>query len=92
MSRDQRPGKMRVVGSGGSAQQRRRNDLAPQAGTGTSVGATGPASAAGTPAGLAAKGRAAPAAKSGKPVMLLALLFVVGCAVGGAALPLLGVL
>lgn len=77
MSQDQKPGKMRVVGNGSAAASRRSADV-------------DPVSAAGAPAIAAAAtpGAAIPAAK--KPVLLLVILFLVGCAAGGFALPLLG--
>lgn len=74
MSRDQRPGKMRVVGE-----------------------ATAPVEAVPAVAGAASGGALAPAgaapaaAPSGKLPLLGILLFLVGCAAGGAALTALGV-
>lgn len=79
MSHDQKPGKMRVVGSSAS---RRRGDVVPAA--------AGAAGAAGTAAGaVIANAPVAPARMS--PVLLI-IMFVIGCALGGAALPFLGVL
>lgn len=77
MSHDQKPGKMRVVGN--SASKRRRGDVDPFA-----AGVAGRA-----PGTVVAGGSVAPAKKS--PVLLIAV-FVIGCAIGGAALPFLGVL
>lgn len=77
MSHDQKPGRMRVVSNAAAAPQRRRDDGAEPA----AVTAASAASPAGAPA---------LAAPQGKPVKLLVLLFIAGCAVGGAALPLLG--
>lgn len=74
MSHDQKPGKVRVVG-GASASTRRRDDA-------TTVGDATPTSAA------VAEDAAIPMpAKTGG--RLLAMLFVAGCAIGGAGLPLL---
>lgn len=76
MSRDQKPGKVRVVGGGavgGSVPLRRRSDDAPAADELVS---------------------AMPVAEEGgeeprKANRLLPMLFVSGCAIGGAALPLM---
>ena len=81
MSNDQKPARMRVVsgGAAAAAPQRRLSDAAGAGG----VAAPVPAKAAGAPA-------AASSARTGKLVAVLAILFVAGCAIGGAALPLLG--
>lgn len=62
----------------GNSAGRRRDDVAP-------------ISAAAAPVAGPAPGSDAPEAAR-KPVLLLAILFVVGCALGGAAMSLLGVL
>jgi len=72
VSRDQKPGKMRVVG-GGRVPNGRRRDVAPVAAE--------PAS----PAVIADQTEEEPR-RAGR---LLPLLFVSGCAIGGAALPLM---
>ena len=84
MSHDQKPGKVRVVGNAAAVPQRRRNDVVIDApASPASPGAAGsPAAAAASRAGATAGGRQ----------VLLAVLFVIGCAIGGAALPLLGIL
>ena len=79
MSRDQKPGKMRVVAGASATQARRREDAAIDGQAETPVLATGAAAVT-------------PAAKSGKSSALLVILFLAGCAVGGAALPFLGVI
>jgi hypothetical protein len=78
MSQDQRPGKMRVVGHG--TPQRRRGDKVAAPVEGADIAAT-----AGPSADLAEPIRS-------KANILLTLLFILGCALGGAALPLLGIL
>jgi hypothetical protein len=78
MSQDQRPGKMRVVGQG--TPQRRRGDKVVAPVEGADITAT-----AGPSADLAEPARS-------KPNILLILLFILGCALGGAGLPLLGTL
>ena len=92
MSHDQKPGKMRVVGSSAAvapAPQRRRTDGASATAVATGVSGTAVPAAGGAP-GAAAAGLAAATSGNRRPVMLLGLLFVAGCAIGGAALPLLG--
>jgi len=79
MSHDQKPGRMRVVGNAAPAPQRRRGD-----GGGSAGGALATGSASASAAAPVAT------ARSAAPGRLLALLFVVGCAAGGAAFPLLG--
>jgi hypothetical protein len=49
--------------------------------------ASGPASAA--PPATASAGDTAPPTKAGLPPIVLAMLFILGCALGGAALPML---
>jgi hypothetical protein len=100
MSHDQKPGKMRVVGSSAPTPQRRRNDAAGNATGGATSGAAGGAiapgtagvvaGAAGTDSALAA-GTGTATAQRGKPVLMLGLVFIAGGAIGGAALPLLGI-
>lgn len=80
MSHDQKPGRMRVVTSPAADAQRRRDDDAGAQNTGASAGSAVPTVSI-TPA--VASG------KSSKPNRLLAILFVAGCALGGAGLPLL---
>ena len=93
MSHDQKPGKMRVVGSSAAAApQRRRGDTGSDAGGAIVAGAAGGAgSAAGAGSALVA-GEAMAAAPSGKLGMMPVMLFIAGCAIGGAALPLLGII
>lgn len=76
MSRDQRPARMRVVSSGQRAEQqhRRRGDAPP-------VDAPVP--------GEQAQPVPAQAAAAGSP-WLIAMLFVIGCALGGALIALSG--
>ena len=94
MSYDQKPGKMRVVGSSSAAPQRRRGDGA--AGVAGAAGSAGVAAgalastSAGVPGGTAANGTATE--QGSKPVLLMGLIFIAGCAIGGVALPLLGVI
>lgn len=77
MSRDQRPGRVRVVSQGRSTEtpRRRREDNDPAA---AAIAARETAKAA---------GRAGP---KGVPLMALALLFVIGCGVGGALIAAFG--
>ncbi|MDF0542532.1 hypothetical protein PX699_09280 [Sphingobium sp. H39-3-25] len=77
MSSNQRPGKVRVFSSGnrGDVPQRRRGD----------VEQAEPASEART----AVSGAAAPAAER-FPWVVMTLLFLIGCAAGGALLSFLG--
>ena len=81
MSHDQKPGKVRVVANAASAAGRRRDD-------GHSEG-YGPSS---MPADADAAGEIADPSVAKRPAFLLPLLFVAGCAIGGAALPLLEVM
>lgn len=71
MSHDQRPSKVRVVSGGGHSAQ------------GTALG---PASAAGASASGDVAGHGADAAPGLAARALPALLFLIGCAVGGGAL------
>ena len=83
MSQDLKPGRMRVVSGGNNAAapvpQRRRGDGA------TAVTVENESSHAAAAAG-------AVPARNGKTGLMLAILFLASCAIGGAALPLLGVL
>ena len=79
MSRDQKPGKMRVVGSASAVPARRRNDGVP-------------ADQLGTPANAIAASASTTAATSKKPSLILVVLFLAGSAVGGAAIPFLGII
>lgn len=81
MSKDQTPARMRVV-SGDSAENRRR--LADIANDGVAANAAGPESTLPDVSNRAEK--------AGKSMAILAVLFIAGCAIGGAALPLLGFL
>jgi hypothetical protein len=76
MSQDQRPGKVKLYSGGGAAaaQQRRRADLQAQA-------AASPNAAA---AGAAAALPAAQAEAGPRLTWLVLLVFVLGCAIGGA--------
>lgn len=83
MSQDQKPGRMRVVSGGTVAAapvpQRRRGDGANAVTVANESGhATAPAGAV--------------PARTGKAGLMLAILFLASCAIGGAALPLLGFL
>lgn len=76
MSHDQKPGKVRVVGGRSAAPSRRHDDLAPGADeTGSALAVAGERDTAGE-------------AGRGRSQLLLAALFVAGCAIGGVALPL----
>lgn len=76
MSHDQKPGKVRVVGGRSAAPSRRRDDAA--------LDAEEPGSAL----VVAGEGDTAGEAGRGRSQLMLAALFVTGCAIGGAALPL----
>lgn len=78
MSHDQKPGKVRVVGGAAALASRRRADVEPVAST-ISPADRGASAAAEVPRSTGRKSMS----------LLLAALFVVGCGVGGAALPLL---
>lgn len=65
---------MRVVGGRSAAPSRRHDDLAPDADE--------------TGSAIAGEGDAAGEARRGRSQLLLAALFVTGCAIGGVALPL----
>lgn len=86
MSHDQKPGKVRVVGNAAAAPQRRRSD-----GSAANAVVVSPSVAGGSVASGSAGPGQPVAAGSGKPPMLLVALFIVGCAIGGAVLPLLGI-
>lgn len=80
MSRDQKPGKLRVVGNGGSAPAAavdRRESAATAVGSATEGSASAPASAAPGGDGVTA-------------VLLPLILFLLACAIGGAAVAYLG--
>ena len=82
MSRDQRPGRVRVVSQARSTQTPRRR-----------VGDVDPAASAKAAAGRqddAAEARLAQAGAKGFPLVALALLFVIGCGAGGALIAALG--
>lgn len=81
MSHDQKPGRMRVVAGPAAEAQRRRDDGAVAQDTGAGAD-TGIAPAVAAASALAT-------GKSSKTHRLLAVLFVAGCALGGAGLPLL---
>lgn len=90
MSHDQKPGRMRVVGSGAangaSGQQRRRNDAASPL---APAGAQPPLPEAGKAgAGAVAQGAGVLDAASSPRAAgwMLPVVFVAGCAIGGAAL------
>lgn len=76
MSHDQKPGKVRVVGGGADAVQHRRR------------ADDAPAAVVADPTSETATAEPAPR----KSTLLLPMLFVSGCAIGGAALPLMRVL
>lgn len=79
MSHDQKPSKVRLVSSGAI-------DGAQGAPAGGSAGDAARARASDTPAAPAR------ATRTGLSPIVLALLFILGCAIGGAALPLLHIL
>ncbi|ARS28955.1 hypothetical protein [Sphingomonas sp. KC8] len=78
MSRDQRPGRVRVVSQDRSTAtpRRRREDMNP--------------AAAASPAPGVGKAGGQPTASSGFPLLALAVLFIVGCGVGGALIAAFG--
>lgn len=80
MSRDQRPGRVRVVSQARSTEtpRRRRDDV------------DAAAKAAAGRQDDAAIARMEQAKPKGFPLMALALLFVIGCGVGGALIAALG--
>ena len=77
MSQDQKPGKVRLLDASGE-QSRRRGDTPPIVIDGTAAG-TAAASPAPVPVGTLLT------AMTGRAGMILALLFVLGCGAGGAA-------
>lgn len=80
MSHDQKPGKVRVVGGGDVPYGRRAGDV--------SDAVVAAADATSATIDVGAVGESGPR----KPKLLLPILFVSGCAIGGAALPLIRVL
>ena len=74
MSRDQRPGKIKVVNTAAPVQNRRRTDRKPQEGRVVAVVAAEPA----------------PEPASGAFGLILAMLFLLGSAGGGVGLVLIG--
>ena len=93
MSHDQKPGKMRVVGTSTAVAnnaQRRRGDAMGGADVAPAAGAAGANAVA--PAAAGTPNAAVTAAATSRAPMLLAGLFIAGCAIGGVTLPLLGVL
>lgn len=80
MSQDQKPGKVRLLDASGE-QSRRRGDTPPIVIDGTAAGA---AAASPAPLPVATSG-ALSSAMSSRAGMILALLFVLGCGAGGAA-------
>jgi len=84
MSHDQKPTKMRLTASGGAPAAippaRRRGDV---------VVDNAPLATATPPSGAPARAPVG-SARAGASRMILGGLFLVGCAVGGVALPLLG--
>ena len=80
MSQDQKPGKVRLLDASGE-QSRRRGDTPPIVIDGTAAG-----SVAASPAPVPVAPTGTPLTTNiGRPTMILALLFVLGCGAGGAA-------
>lgn len=80
MSQDQKPGKVRLLDAGGE-QSRRRGDTPPIIIDGTAAGSVA-ASPAPVPVAISGALSSAMTSRAG---MILALLFVLGCGAGGAA-------
>lgn len=79
MSHDQKPGRMRLVSSS-AVPQRRGDNLVPVPEAASALNkAAGPEVAAADAVGR-------------RRTLLLSLIFIMGCAFGGAALPMLGAL
>lgn len=76
MSHDQKPGRMRVVSGTAATPKRRRGDVAASAPPGP-----------GAQVVEAVPSPALPAAAAARRGRLLAPLFLLGCAIGGAAVP-----